>query len=364
MILSPNAIYPTLIVIDADEERLQRVARIFTLAHYRVLASATPFLAFQRIMGQPVTPNAILVGAIDDKQHFFLSRLLQRFSGSDTASIPLLSIPIHVPDEAPLVADISRDIVQHSPSSSSLAVLEPLWHSLPWTRQNVEVLESARALQPLTHPAAGPRISRLRRSRNSHFRQLLQAAYDLVGSETLNMLLADVGLTQYTDHARWPPQDNALAIPAEYISCLHQAIAFSDPINPVAQLRRWSDKCTQVSLPQRIVIPLAQQAFKLLPRDRALNSILKGFARELNDIRGEDLHHSERQPDGSYLVIHYSNLYAYGRLRRSAPQCHVWLASLETTLRLVGLDTAWHVTEQECSCQTLTGHCIFALYPR
>lgn len=364
MTLLSNAIYPTLIVIDADEERRQRLARIFTLAHYRVLATATPFLAFQRAMQQPVTPNAILLGVIEEKQQFFLSRLLQRFNTGNAASIPLLSLPVKVSDEGPLVADAARATRHHSPSQSSLVALESLWQALPWTRQDVQMVESARALQPLTQRDGEPRISQLRRSRNRHFRVILQAAYDLIGAETLNVLLDDVGLVRYTDPAQWPPTDNTLTIPAEYISCLHQAVAFSDPLNPVAQLRRWSDTYTQAALRQRSAIPLAQQALKFLPRDQALNVLLNTVTGEWNEVRGEALHHWVRQPDGSHLVIHYSNLYAYGRLRRSTPQCHVWISSLEAVLRHVGLDTIWEVTELECSCQTLTGHCIFALYPR
>lgn len=360
----PNAIYPTLIVIDADEERRQRLARLLTLAHYRVLAAATPFMAVQRTMEHAVTPNAILLGAIEEKQQFFLARLMQRFSSGGAASIPVLSLPIQVPDEAPLVADSARATRHHVPSPASLAVLEPLWQSLPWTRQPVEVVESARALRPLTQRDSEPRIARLPRSRNHRFRLTLQAAYDLIGAETLTVLLDDVGLTRYSDPAQWPSDDNALAIPAEYTSCLHQAVAFSAPLNPVAQLRRWSEIYTQNTLRQRTAMPLAQQALKLLSREQALNRLLNNFTNEMNAIRGEDLHHSVRQPDGSYLLIHYSNLYAYGRLRRSTPQCHVWISSLEVILRNFGLDTAWEVTELECSCQTLTGHCIFALYPR
>ena len=364
LMLLPNASYPTMIVIDADEERRQRIARILTLAHYRALVAATPFLAFQRSVEQPVAVNAVLLGAMEEKQRFFLSRLLQRFATSETTTIPLLTLPAQIPDEAPLVADAGRSKSHHSPSYSSLMLLEWVWQALPWTRQAVDVLEHARALQPLAGQDVEPRISRLRRSRNSHFRQILQTAYELVGAETLNAVLADVGLARYTDRAQWPPNDGALAIPAEYLSCLHQAVAFSDPINPVAQLRRWSDAGTQVSLRQRAVTLVAQQAFKVLTRDQAISLMLNGFTNEMNDIRGESLHHWARQSDGSYLVIHYSNLYAYGRLRRSTPQCHVWTTSLEATLRLVGLDTAWQVSELECSCQTLTGHCIFALYPR
>ncbi|HEV7128940.1 MAG TPA: hypothetical protein VGN32_16030, partial [Ktedonobacterales bacterium] len=65
-----------------------------------------------------------------------------------------------------------------------------------------------------------------------------------------------------------------------------------------------------------------------------------------------------------YWLAHYSNLYAYGRARRTQPNCHVWLGSLDATLRLVHLQDNWNVREVECACQTLTGHCLFQLEPR
>ncbi len=93
--------------------------------------------------------------------------------------------------------------------------------------------------------------------------------------------------------------------------------------------------------------------------------VLNSFIRQMNEIRGEELHICEQQDDGIYYLVHYSNLYAYGRIALSQqPACHVWLASLQATLRLVGLDTIWEVIEQECSCQTLTGHCVFVIRPK
>ncbi|MEO7003427.1 MAG: hypothetical protein ABI068_16525, partial [Ktedonobacterales bacterium] len=67
---------------------------------------------------------------------------------------------------------------------------------------------------------------------------------------------------------------------------------------------------------------------------------------------------------GAYWLVHYSNLYARGRIRRFTPGCAVWVASIEATLRYVELEDALMVREVECACQTQTGHCVFLLEPK
>ncbi len=94
-----------------------------------------------------------------------------------------------------------------------------------------------------------------------------------------------------------------------------------------------------------------------------MGAVLNAFTGEMNGIRGEELHVWKRWYDGSYRVVHYSNLYVYGRVRSPQPACHAWVASLEAMLHLLHLDNAWQVNEIECSCQTQTGHCILALQP-
>jgi hypothetical protein len=81
-------------------------------------------------------------------------------------------------------------------------------------------------------------------------------------------------------------------------------------------------------------------------------------------MRGEELHFWKPRGDGSYWLVHYSNLYAHGRTRRAEPSCYVWLASIEATFQLAQVESVYEVSEVECSCQTLTGHCVFLIAPR
>src|SRR6266571_2612037 len=119
----------------------------------------------------------------------------------------------------------------------------------------------------------------------------------------------------------------------------------------------------RLSLEKRVPSTLSQQALKVFPEERAMSAALSAFTGEMNRIRGEDLHVWKRWSDGSYRVVHYSNLYAYGRVRRPQMACHAWVASIEAMLSLLQLDSTWTVSEIECSCQTQTGHCVFALQP-
>jgi hypothetical protein len=78
---------------------------------------------------------------------------------------------------------------------------------------------------------------------------------------------------------------------------------------------------------------------------RVITATLNAFTHEMNDIRGEELHFWRPRLDGSYWLVHCSNLYAYGRTSaNSEPACHAWFASLQSTLHLVGLDKAREVS--------------------
>jgi len=57
---------------------------------------------------------------------------------------------------------------------------------------------------------------------------------------------------------------------------------------------------------------------------RVIPATLNAFTHEMNDIRSEELHFWRQRLDSSYWLVHYSNLYAYGRTSASSePACHV-----------------------------------------
>ncbi len=358
-----RASYPTLLVIDAEAERAQRLARLLTLAGYHALVAETPFQALQRLLEEPFFPDALLMGQIDAQaRQSVLPRLMQRLSQRREA-VPTLAAQAEVPAEPPLRASATSPQV-HTPSLEALRALAPIWQMLPQTRYYTETPLPSQVLKVLPDYGLRPRVSQERRSRNRHFRQVLRTAYELMDADQWERLMGDVGLARYRRLTDWPVENDVRGIPAEYLSLLHQAVAFSNPADSAGQVRRWSDRGTQISLQRHNLSSLTRQMLKLLPQERLMRLVLERFAREINEIRGEELHYYLPWSDGSYRLVHYSNLYVYGRLAPPAPACQVWLAALEATLRFVGLDTSWEVSEEECSCQTQTGHCLFAIRPR
>ncbi|MDQ2905150.1 MAG: hypothetical protein ABI456_23830 [Ktedonobacteraceae bacterium] len=355
--------YPTILIIDADEMRAQQMGRLLTLSGYRPFLVARPYDAFERALHEGIFPEAILLGQSDIPSHYLFQRLLQHLAQLSNREIPLLLLPPLIKDTVPLLADPSSPSF-HLLSKTCIEVLRPFWRIFSLPANDVRNQQQALVLTLLPAHGMQPRISQHLRSRNSHFRQILTAAYEIIGDAPWQSLMTDVGLARYRQVEYWPADNDERSIPAEYLSYLNQAVTFSKPADPVSQLRRWSDYATALSLQKRTPSALTQQVLKLLPMDRTLSAVLNAFTREMNDIRGEELHLWRRQPDGSYWLVHYSNLYAYGRTSATRPACHVWEASLASTFRLVGLDARLDVREVECSCQTLTGHCLFVITPR
>lgn len=363
--VKPLSAYPVLLVLDANEERAQRLARLLTLANYRPIVATTPVQAFQRALQEPQSIQAIVLGRLEPSQHFFYHRLLQQLGEIRRRSIQILPMPASIQQEVPLIAHPSCP-THHLVSRAEYRLLNDLWRDLPATRSSIKRGEHTFTLEVLPAYGIYPRVSQQLLSRNSHFRQVLQAAYDLMSVEQWEMALRDVGLGQFRRMSSWPADDDVYAIPAEYLSYLNQAVMFSSPLDPVRQLYRWSDNATQASLQKKAPSPLMHQMLKLASTQQVMSATLKAFTREMNEIRGETLHEWMQVNEHTYWVVHYSNLYAYGRTAflKPQPQCHVWRASLEATLRIVNLHNAWQVSEVECSCQTQTGHCLFAIQRR
>lgn len=360
-------VYPVFLIIDPDDARGQRLARLLTLANCRVVLTNSPVMAFGRYLQDPFDARAILLGAVEDQGGSVVNRLTQRMRQQFGRLAPTIPMPATVPESAPLAAIERSPFVAttaHSLSSECLPILDQIWALAPETRPRLEMNDYALTLSLLPGQGVPARVSKLCRSRNSHFRQVLGTAREVIGPARWDAAMMDVGLGTLRDPRNWPADNDERAVPAEYLTLLHQAVTFSSADNPTAQLRRWSDLGTQVSLREHTPSAITQQALKLLPKEQVMNATLKAYTNEMNDVRGETLQEWRHRPDGCYWVVHYSNLYMYGRLRTERPECHIWLASLEAMLWLAHLDETWEAMEMECTCQTQTGHCLFVVRPR
>lgn len=104
-----------------------------------------------------------------------------------------------------------------------------------------------------------------------------------------------------------------------------------------------------------------QRALRLMPgNERRLGVLLKGFAETMDRVRGEHAHEWRRIDDRQYWLVHYANLYAWGR-RKTEKSCDIWTASIEAMLRWARLANDWYVEEIECGTVTGTYDCLFAV---
>lgn len=381
------AAYAPILVVDADTFRAQRVARLLTLAGYRPIVASNPVEAFTRCMRGPWSPAAALIGAIGQSNRLAMTRLMEYLTRNRGSAVPMLSLPPWAPDVAPIHVDAALPYF-HTSSPASLAFFDELWSVLPQTRAMPTTPTRTLALDGLPQDGLTPRTAQRLRSSSHAFRRALNAAAQLVARQGRTLaqwrtLLGDVGLAHAVPQTRWPaggslgqPSDAAvydnkldespdeLNVPAVDLSCLHQAMIFSRPDDPFAQTYAWGALAMELNTDRRKNGFLAQQAVKLLSHERAMQAALNAFTHDLDEERGESLHVWRAQPDGSYLLVHYSNLYVYGRMWRQEPTCHVWLGALDTMLTSIHQADQWTVSELECSCQTLTGHCVFEIRPQ
>jgi CheY-like chemotaxis protein len=354
--------FPVILVVDADEVRARRVARLLTLTDYRAVVTTNAYQAVERLFHEHISPHVILVGQNDIVQQPIFQRLLHHLyqQGNKRGVPPLIPLPPQIKDEVPLYADGATHAT-HMLSRSALDLLEYIWRAAPALRKNFITPPHSLVMTKLPAMGLTPRASAYHSVRNFYFAQLLNTAQKIIGEAQWPVLMNDVGLSQYRETRNWPFEDESLSIPAEYISCLNQAVAFSAPENPVQQLYKWGRLITQTHLRKRMPSGLAKQVFRIRPLDSVMSSILKSFTEDMNAIRNEQLHEWRVHPEGGYLVVHYSNLFAYGRNVSLYPGCHVWKTTLEGVLDMMNIDGSWEVREKECSGQTLTGHCLFEI---
>jgi len=353
-------IYLACLVIDADDERSQRLARLLSLLDYRPYVMSTLSEAHEHLIRDSFHPHVLVLGQAALRRHPLFASLLRRVEEQTGRELPRLLIQTLVPEVVPVHLDPATRST-HVLSLQSLQILYTLEQLVPPHRTRMRMTRPNLVLDILPTLGLFPRVAQSSRLRNRHMLQMLTAARTLIGEAEWQPLLRDVGLAQYQRESEWPPENDDDAIPTEYLSLLHQAVAFSHSENATHRLRQWGAEALQPYRPAMLTL----RALKLLPQERALRVILEGLTEQMNDLRGEALHGWWQRPDGTYWLVHYSNLYAYGRIARvRQPACQMWLAAIERLLHLVGLGQTWQVNERECSCLTLTGHCVFEIKPK
>jgi hypothetical protein len=224
----PATCYSALLILDADQQRAQAAARVFTLSDYQPIVATSPYQAWQRLLQAQWQVPVLLVGQIADQDRPALSHLLQRMAAQRGQEISVIPLPKDIPPIIPLRTLVLPKLV--TTVDTLCAVTRPQ-----------SAAPSSLVIDLLPQYGFSPRVSQMHRSRDDHFRHLLSAARTVIGTEQWKTLLMDVGLAHYCDEQSWPPDDTEHAIPAAEITCLHQAVARSSPTNAVAQVRRWSD---------------------------------------------------------------------------------------------------------------------------
>ena len=353
-----------LVIIDTDEVRSQRLASLLTLAGLRAIVATTTYQAFNRCLQERFVARAILVGQNEEIASTLFSRFSQHLQHDLHYEVPVIRIGnAHLVDGNLLQADerASARIHQVSPLNSDL--LKKIWHVLPSARVSLGYAESALVLNSLPKLGLNPHVTRLNRCSTSQFCDQMSAAKKIIPASQWDLLLTDVGLTQFCQEEKWPDKTGLLTVPAEYLSLLTRAVLFSNPAQPAKQAYDWAMLLDTAMLQKPSKVFLIQQMTKFLGHERMIRLMLSEIIKDSKAIRGEDLMAYKRLDDGSYIFVAYSNMFIYGFIGAQRPSCSIWLAALNKGLEVSRLNKRWKVSEIECSGVSHTGHCVFHITP-
>lgn len=346
--------HPVILVIDAQRARAQRVAQLLTLSSYRPVLAANPYLAFDRLLHEKFSPDAILVGRSDHAQQPLFQRLLHRLG----KAVPVIPISSEMRETIPLYADGSGRAT-HVISQSCLELLESIWRAVPSLRQNVLMPPHSLIIEKLPEIGLSPRSSRKFQIRNDLIHISFKAAYQIIGPMLWPQLMADIGMPDFQDIHNWPPDNDYFSPSLLQIGCLYQAVALAGPSETQTErVSAWGQLTAEYMLSKTGYSRVFLQTIGRFAREKILLGIIKDYCENLNGSRGEDLNSWTQRPDGSYLLAAYSNIYAYGRLSSQAGGCANLTGAFGYVLAKAGLQDYCEVREIECSTQTLTGHCL------
>lgn len=353
------------LIIDPDESRGQNAARLLTLAGFRAIVTSNTYQAFQRFLQERFIPRMIFLGPNEELSTTLFIRFSQRLAQELQHETPILVLSQFQPlDGNLLVADAMVSTTAHIVSDANSELVRKIWQVLPATKFSLQPNERTLVLDTLPKFGLAPRVARKKLSTAFPFHQQLKAARIVIPPEQWDMLLIDVGLTQFRKEENWPSLSDQHSVPPEYITLLSRAVMFSQPNVPAQQAYYWAGKVESDVLQKTMLTYMLQQAPKVIGQDRTMRTMLNTFANETNAIRGEKLADWKRLDDGSFAFVFYSNLFAYGFMGGGQPSCYVWQAAFDKMLELGKLQNNWQVREVECSTQSHTGHCLFHFRPR
>lgn len=351
-----------LVVIDTDEVRSQRIACLLTLAGLRAIVVPTVYQAFDRFLHERFVPRALLIGQPEELSSTLFSRFYQRLKQEfqrETPTIPLTNV--HLLDGNLLVADDKLSTRIHQVFAPNNEFLKKIWQVLPSAQISPGYVKNALILNSLPQLGLNPRVAHSNRSSSLYFWQQLNGAKKIVPAEKWVTLLTDVGLAQFCKEENWPAKTDQHTIPPEYLTCLNRAVLFSNPAQPAKQVYNWAMLVSGEALRKPSLIFAFQQVARFLGQDRTLRMMLNSCMSEINEMRGEDLFEYKGLDDGSFVIVLYSNLFAYGLMGATMPSCYIWQAAFDKGLEMAKMQKLWKVREIECSGMTHTGHCVFQL---
>ncbi len=354
-----------LLIIDANEGRAQKLARLMTLAGYRAIVVVNAYQAFDRFLHERFQPSMVMIGQLDNNPPFVLTRLMQHLAQDVGQEPPMISISnLYMQDEHLLYANSEVSSRFHILSAPNMEILQQIWQALPKARISAARAGSSLTVDRLETLGLSTYVSEKNRSSNFHFLRCLRSARQMISQDQWENVMGDVGLAHFRQLENWPPDNEQRPIEPELISCLYRAVLFANISRPEEAGYQWGYILTMdISKKQRVLL-LVQHALRLFGRDRVMKFLLDALVNEFHDIRGENLHSWKQQADGSYVLMLRSNMLVYGQMGGSRPSCYVWIGGLQACLDLVNQKGRWNVSEVECSCQAHTGHCVYLFTPR
>ncbi|MEO7002524.1 MAG: hypothetical protein ABI068_11910 [Ktedonobacterales bacterium] len=159
-------LHPGVLLVDADEERGQRVAAALTLADIRVYVATSPYQALERAIREPLTPEAVLLGQGDWQSRttdVVMTRLLQRLAERRGRRLPVALLPFATlggPQRAgatgkPMSQPGQPETNLPAPQREERLALEVAWATLPGMMRDRTLSLHTLALEQAAAPGVG-----------------------------------------------------------------------------------------------------------------------------------------------------------------------------------------------------------------
>jgi predicted ArsR family transcriptional regulator len=188
---------------------------------------------------------------------------------------------------------------------------------------------------------------------NSYFATLMRYASAVCEVGWPDVLWA-AGLEEYLEVG--PADDDRREAPVEAVSRLAEAFETVFGQGAPDLMRRWGRSTTDHWMKRT-----QQRPFRRLGRsEQRLEETLQVLTRDLDRVRGEQLHAWKQIDKNQFWLVHCANLMVVGR-RKAVKSCHFWTSAVESALRWGALANEWVVDEVECGCVTGTYDCVFTV---